>query len=92
MEETEIVSNYTAEEYNNGILPACNFVVGESYTVIWEGVRYDNIVCQLEGEYRHLGGTGYPFHIDDNGGNSIYIEPSSFEGPLTIIEKALVIK
>lgn len=90
-EETELVSNLTYEEYSNGTRPACNFVVGESYTVIWEGVRYDNVVCQLSGGYRMLGGGTYPFCIDDDGGNSLYIE-SDFTTPLTILGMELVIK
>ena len=72
--EIEIVSNFTVEDYENGNLPSCNFVAGNKYKVVWNGDVYDNIICYTDGECNILGGSDeYPFYIDDDGGNSIYI-------------------
>lgn len=70
----EIVSNLTAEDYNNGNRPECNFVIGDKYKVIWNGTTYDSLVCYDYDGYNAIGGNGYPFYIDDDGGNNLYIE------------------
>lgn len=70
---TELVSNLTSEDYNNGIYPACNFIVGEEYDVIWNGELYSGLVCYDSDGFNAVGGDGYPFYIDDDGGDSLYI-------------------
>jgi hypothetical protein len=52
--------------------PKCNFSIGEKYDVTWNGVLYEGLVCYYDGEYNCIGGDGYPFHIDDDGGNNFY--------------------
>lgn len=74
--QSVIIDNLTSEQYDNGDYPACTFVVGQEYTVIWNGVIYNNLICQFDGNYRILGGNVHPncpFYIDDNGGNGLYV-------------------
>ena len=68
-----IVDNYSG----SGKRPKCNFVVGNTYDVIWNGVTYKGLVCRTDGEYNFIGGDGYPFYIDNDGGNGFYVEPES---------------
>lgn len=96
-EETEIaelVSNLTTEAYDNGQFPPCNFIVGEKYNVIWNGESYNDLICYESDGYRVIGGEGYPFYIDDDGGNSLYIESTTDETDfvVTIIGKRVTIK
>ena len=69
-----LVDNLTAEDYNNGNAPSCNFVPEQSYNVTWNGVLYENLVCYYD-EYNIVASdkNGCPFYIDD-GGNGLYIE------------------
>ena len=72
-----ILDNYTYENYCSGTeIPKCNFIQNNKYSVIYNGTLFEDIVCHLFGEYSGLGGfdSGYPFYIDDDGGNSFYIE------------------
>lgn len=73
--EVFIVSNLTSEEYANGQYPPCNFIPGEKYTVIWNGQRYENVVCCLESGYNALVLDGI-FYINDDGGDGLYIDES----------------
>ena len=68
-----IVDNYSG----SGKRPKCNFVVGNTYDVIWNGVTYKGLVCRTDGGYNFIGGDGYPFYIDNDGGNGFYVEPES---------------
>ena len=71
-----LVDNLTAEDYNNGNAPSCNFVPEQSYDVTWNGVLYENLVCYYDG-YNNIVASdenGCPFYIDDDGGNGLYIE------------------
>ena len=64
--------------------PACTFVVGNSYKVIWNDAEYD-CVCFFDGEYRTLGTTdNYPFYINDNGGDSLYVYPANTDEAWTV--------
>lgn len=71
-----LVDNLTVEGYSNGNAPSCNFVPGQSYDVIWNGVLYENLVCYHDGNYNIVASdeNGCPFYIDDDGGNGLYIE------------------
>ena len=74
------VNNLTSEKYNNGDYPACTFVVGDKYDVIWNGQLYSQLECVQDGDYRVLGNSDQlPFYIDDDGGNALYID-SNEEG------------
>jgi hypothetical protein len=68
-----IVDNYSG----SGKHPRCNFVVGNTYDVIWNGRTYKGLVCHTDGEYNFIGGDGYPFYIDDDAGDGFYINPES---------------
>jgi hypothetical protein len=84
--EEVIVDNLTSDEYHSGNYPPCNFVVGDAYSVIWNGVLYENVVCTLMDEWRVLGGMeDYPFSIDDDGGDSLYIEDNEEPYAVSII-------
>ena len=71
-----LVDNITNEDLENGNIPACNFVVGESYNVIFNDKLYEDVICYKseEGPWNVLGGTlEYPFYIDDDGGNALVV-------------------
>lgn len=68
-----IVDNYSG----SGIRPKCNFIVGNTYDVIWNGVKYKGLKCRLVDDYKCIGGDGYPFYIDDDGGDNFYVEPEN---------------
>ena len=55
-------------------MPRCTFVVGDKYKVIWNGITYECVCYDYEG-WRVLGAPNddCPFYIDDDGGNSLYI-------------------
>lgn len=73
--ETVLVNNLTADVYYDNNPYRCNFVPGQSYDVTWNGTLYKNVICRFEGGYNVLGGTnGYPFYIDDDGGNDLYVD------------------
>ena len=71
-----LVDNLTSEDYNNeNNIPGCTFVPGKSYNVVLNDTLYENLVCYDDGAWHIIGGTDdLPFYIDDNGGNSFYIE------------------
>lgn len=73
--EEVLIDNLTSEAYNDENYPQCTFVVGDTYNVIWNDTLYENVVCTEADGWRFLGGTeDYPFYIDDDGGNALYIE------------------
>ncbi len=80
----EIVSNLTAEDYNSGNFPPCNFVVGSEYDVIWNGEHYSGLICYFDEPYNVISGEGCPFYIDDNGGDSLYVESTNGEEDFTL--------
>lgn len=69
-----IVDNYSGSGIRR---PKCNFIVGNTYDVIWNGVKYKGLKCHLVDDYRCIGGDRYPFYIDDDGGNGFYVAPES---------------
>lgn len=71
-----LVNNLTSEDYSNGNITRCTFVPGQSYTVVWNGTVYDNLVCFRADSYNVIATTekGHPFYIDDDGGNGLYIQ------------------
>ena len=76
-----LVDNLTSEDYNNGNnIPKCNFISGNSYNVVFNDILYENLVCYEEEGYRIIGSTEeLPFYIDDDGGDSFYIEAPDYE-------------
>jgi lysophospholipase L1-like esterase len=74
--ETVLVDNLTFDEYDNGNAPQCNFVPNQVYTVVWNGKKYENLVCYFDGDYNIIAdpNLGCPFYIDDDGGDDLYIE------------------
>lgn len=84
VKETVLVDNLTLDSYHSGDVPQCNFIPGQKYSVIWNGTRYDNLICVFSGEYNIITGESVPFYIDDTGGDALYIEPE-FE-TVTIIQ------
>lgn len=90
--EVILVDNYTSAEYQEDInVPSCNFVPKQKYNVTWNGVLYENVVCYTDGEYNVLGGdgSGYPFYLDDDGGNAFYVsceEDEEFTVSVSTIE------
>ena len=84
-EIAELVSNLTSEDYNNRNYPPCNFVVGNTYDVIWNGESYNGLICYDSHGYHTIGGEGYPFIIDDDGGDSLYVlDNENEEGNFTV--------
>lgn len=80
--EVILVDNLTSTTEEDW--PACTFVVGDTYKVIWNGIEYE-CVCFDDGEFRVLGTTdNYPFHIDDDEGDSLFIEPANGDEPWTV--------
>lgn len=76
VKEYIIIDNLSSINYSNGKYPRCNFVLNQSYDIIWNGTLYKNVVCAFDDPYHFLGGSNsnYPFYIDDNGGNDLYVE------------------
>lgn len=74
--KTTIFDNFTKEEYENDDVsnPKCNFIVGNAYDVVWNGILYENLICHLEDGCNVIGNKEHPFYIDDDGGNALYIE------------------
>lgn len=70
------VDNLTMEDYFDGNnVPKCNFVPDQTYDVVWNGTLYEGLVCWFDGEYNVIAtpDDGYPFYIDDDGGDGLYI-------------------
>lgn len=80
----EMVSNLTTEDYNNENHPLCNFVPDNKYKVIWNDKVYDNLICYKSESYNVIGGDGYPFYIDDDGGNGLYIQDREGDGNFVV--------
>ena len=81
--ETILVDNLTSLD---GELPQCNFIPDNEYSVIWNGTRYDNLICYFSGEYNVIAdGESVPFYIDDDGGNGLYVSSEEDFESLTII-------
>ena len=76
-EETIIfhVENLTESMYNNNEIPQCNFIPGNTYSVLWNGTLYDNLVCYIHDGYNVIADEllGCPFYIDDDGGNAFMV-------------------
>lgn len=72
-----LVNNLTFSDYDSGNAPQCNFVPGQKYDVIWNGVLYKALICHYEDEWRVIASNnnGCPFYIDDDGGDDLYISP-----------------
>lgn len=92
--EVLYVNKLTRYEYENYPTLPCNFIPGERYIVIWNGKRYDDVVCISDGSYNILGSydSSYPFYIDDDGGDCLYI---SADGDFTVsiyIDKTVIHK
>lgn len=87
------VENLTKTMLENGKAPGCNFVPGNAYSVLWNGVLYDNLVCYTDGEFNIIGSEllGCPFYIDDDGGNGLYIEAEDENWTVSIYEKSNII-
>ena len=88
--------NLTREMYENGEAPACDFIVGNEYTVVWNGVTYTDVVCYEHDGWRILGDpdAGHPFCVDDNGGTGepLYVYNEDEDFTLSIYERREVIK
>jgi hypothetical protein len=87
--EHVLVDNLTSADYNDGInVPLCNFIIGNTYKVIWNGKVYDNLICHEIDGYNVIASTqnNCPFYIDDDGGNDLYIDAEE-EYTVSIIEK-----
>ena len=83
-----VVDSLTRDDYEAGNKPSCNFVVGEVYTVDWNGVLYENLVCYDNDGYHTIGNLDeHPFCIDDDGGNGLCIVVNVMEPFLMSIFK-----
>jgi hypothetical protein len=94
IEETVLVDNLSDEDYQNGKAPGCNFVPGQSYDVIWNGVLYENLVCRFSEGYNVIACSDNgdsPFYIDDNGGDGLYISCNDGEWTVSIFTKQEVV-
>ena len=93
IEENILVDNLSSEDYNNEVTPQCTFTVGNTYKVILNDVVYDNIICTLQDGCKVIGGTAdYPFYIDDDCGDNLYIECDDDIYTISIIEKVVELK
>lgn len=75
-EEKILVNSLTSSSYMRGEFPACTFVVGSEYTVIFNDKTYENLVCYADEDLHVLTSpaNGYDFGINDDGGYGLYIE------------------
>ena len=91
--EVVLVDNLTFADYDNGNYPKCNFIIGQSYNVVWNGTLYENLICFTDGEFNIIASQddGYPFYIDDDGGNSLYIESENSDWVVSIFTTHTVI-
>lgn len=87
-----LVDNLTVSDFDDRI-PACNFVPNKKYNVVWNDILYEGLICALDAGYNMLGGDGYPFYIDDNGGDSLYVEAldDSTDWTLSIYEDITIV-
>ena len=83
--EEILVDNLTYEAYDSGNCPQCTFILGDTYNVICGGTLYENVVCSEIDGWRVLGGAeGYPFYIDDDGGDALYIDAMIEDFPVSV--------
>ena len=83
-----LVDNLTFEDYDSGNYDyRCNFTPGEKYNVIWNGTLYENVMCVYEEGWNVLGASSlnYPFYIDDNGGNDLYVAPNNDDEEFIVV-------
>jgi hypothetical protein len=80
------VENLTKSMYKYGEKPQCNFIPGNIYNVLWNGVLYDNLVCYKSGAWNIIAdeSLGCPFYIDDDGGNDLYISSNNEDEKWTV--------
>lgn len=74
-----LLENYTSVEYSSGEeRKAFTFIPNQRYKVVWNGTVYDNLVCFFSDGYNVIADytLGCPFHIDDDGGDGLYVESS----------------
>lgn len=67
-----LVDNLTSDTDHN-YWPKCTFIPGQSYDVTYNGVLYPNLVCYQRDGWNIIC-NDVPCHIDDDGGNSLYID------------------
>ena len=85
VEKEALVENLTYNNYDNGYVPGCTFIVGDSYNVIWNDTLYENLICVQPDSWRILGNPeNLPFYINDNGGNDLYIEANDDSSNWTV--------
>ena len=87
-----VVDNLSSSSLYDGNIPICNFTPKWTYDVIYNGTLYEGLICYPEDEYNCIGGYGkYPFYIDDDGGNSFFINCEDDEFTVSITEHAVII-
>jgi hypothetical protein len=67
-----VIDNLTKEDYENNNKPSCTFIPGDLYTVIWNGIYYENVKCYTSDGYNTIQDPDV-FLIDDCGGNGLFI-------------------
>lgn len=90
--ETNLIlaDNWDGNEENT---PKCNFTPGNEYTVIFDGVKYEGLVCYFDGDFNVIAERPkYPFYIDDDGGDTLYVEADFEWNTLSIIETKQILK
>ena len=90
VENVILVDNLTQSAYYNGEHPNCTFVIGQAYNITWNGTLYENMVCTLKDGWCTL--TSDVFYIDDDGGNSLYVETDDTNWTLSISTTQEIIK
>lgn len=85
VKEKPLVKNYTG----NKDIPRCNFIIGQAYNVIWNGKLYEDVICINYDGWNRLGDDSYPFYIDDDGGDSLYVgaDNGTFSVSISIIQE-----
>lgn len=86
-----LVDNLTSKEYEAGNISKCNFIPGNKYTVIWNDITYTDLVCRHDGDYNIIADdeNKYPFYIDDDGGNGLFINTEDKPYTVSIIEDGI---
>ena len=91
--ETVLVNNLTANVYSDNNPYKCNFMPGQSYAVTWNGTLYKNIICYFVDGFNVLGDDDYPFYIDDDGGDGLYVfsDDDNWTLSISIVEKEEIV-